>query len=306
MARRRGKRANRQHRARGKSQPQPPQVSIVVVNHEANHYLARAAESILRQVKRIAYELVVVDTSLAPRPLEAAPARLHWMASPPGSGFAAAANVGVRASTAPYVLLLNPDTELQNDAVSALVGYLESHPRVGIAAPKLVNPDGSLQLSCRSFPSYSTGLFHRYSLLTRWLPQNRFTRRYLLTDWNHDSVRSVDWVSGACLMVRRKVFDTVGLLDESFFLYAEDVDLCYRARQAGWDIVYIPSGVVLHHIGGSSQFAPARAIRERHRSMWTYYRKHLAGSPLLDLVAYAGIQLRCAYHLARLRMLRSR
>jgi hypothetical protein len=103
-------------------------------------------------------------------------------------------------------------------------------------------------------------------------------------------------------MVRRKVFDTVGLLDENFFLYAEDVDLCYRARQAGWDIVYVPSGVVLHHIGGSSQFAPARAIRERHRSMWTYYRKHLSGNPLIDLITYVGIKLRCVYQLGRWRI----
>src|SRR5213083_421835 len=149
-----------------------------------------------------------------------------------------------------------------------------------------------LEYSARAFPDHLTFLFNRYSLLTRLFPENRFSRRYLLTDWDHASVRQVDWLSGACLMVRREAIDRVGPMDEAFFLFNEDVDWCRRMRLAGWAVTYVPEAVVVHHIGASKAKVDPRVIFERHRGMIHYFHKHHPAPPPVSMLADALIMFR--------------
>ena len=174
---------------------------------------------------------------------------------------------------------------------------MEANSRIGIAGLKIINPDGSIQLSCRSFPSYTTALFHRYSLLTRWFPNNPFSRRYLRMDLSRDRMQEVDWVSGACLLHKRTLLNSIGYLDESFFMYCEDVDFCFRAKKAGWQVLYYPAAAVMHHIGGSSSKASRRMILKRHESMWNYYAKHYRRNFLKDGIVGGAIAFRCFLYL---------
>ena len=213
-------------------------------------------------------------------------------------GFAAGVNRGASVSTGEALAILNPDTLLTDNALLPMWRYLKEHPQIGVLGPRLLDEDGSVQLSCRRFPGFGTALFNRYSLPTRLFPRNRFSAAYLLSDWDHSQIREVDWLSGACWMVPRRAFHHIGRLDEAYFMYIEDVDFCQRAHRAGWKVVYFPQVSLVHHIGRSTGTLPNRMIIERHRSMWHYYRRYMRGSPLLDGAAFLGINARCAVLLA--------
>jgi hypothetical protein len=162
-----------------------------------------------------------------------------------------------------------------------------------------LNPDGTLQYSCRRFPRLATGLLRKVPL-GRLIPDNRWNREYLMSDWAHDTVREVDWVSGAAMCLRAEALAQVGLLDEEYFMYCEDVDWCYRARRAGWKIYYLPRAVVTHVVGRSTDLRPLRMVREFHRSMIRFYWKHYARGvpPPLRALLPLGIWMREAVVLA--------
>jgi hypothetical protein len=172
------------------------------------------------------------------------------------------------------------------------MGYLRGHPRTAVAGPMIRDGDGTLQYSARAFPDHLTFLFNRYSLLTRLFPRNRFSRRYLLSDWDHASVRDVDWLSGACLMVRREAIQEVGGMDEAFFMFNEDVDWCRRMKLAGWAVTYVPQARCVHHVGASRSKVAPRVIVERHRGMIHYFHKHHPANPVVTFCADALILMR--------------
>ncbi len=275
-------------------------LSVVIVNYNALAYVRRCLASLGEGARGLAWEAVVVDNASREPGVEALAsefANVRVLRRARNDGFAAGANAGIRAAHADAVFLLNPDTRVMPDAASTLLCYLRAHPDVGIVAPKLVNPDGSLQLSCRRFPTLWAGLFNRYSLLTRLFPGNRFSTAYLMTDWDHACARDVDWVSGAAMMAPRAALECVGGFDEGYFFAMEDVDLCRRMHDAGLRVVYLPTAVVEHRIGGSSSTVPARALIARHRGMWRYYRRYLRRNPPLDALVAGGIAARCALQL---------
>lgn len=276
-------------------------LSVVVVSFNARDYLRCCLASLLEHTKGVSHEVIVVDNASWDGSAEMVQAEFPQavlIRLPVNVGFAAGCNRGIEHAAGEFVLLLNPDTELSEDAFSPMVTYCRQNPSVGILGPKLLNSDGSLQLSCRHFPSHLTSLFNRQSVLTRLFPGNRFSRRYLMTDWAHDRIEPVDWLAGACMMLRREMVERIGGLDEGYFMYIEDVDLCYRAHHAGYEVVYFPSVAVTHHIGKSTETMPNRSIVQWHRSMWRYYRKHMRGNLLLDVLTLAGIAARCAYQIA--------
>jgi N-acetylglucosaminyl-diphospho-decaprenol L-rhamnosyltransferase len=207
-------------------------------------------------------------------------------------GYAKAVNRGFAESTGRQVLVSNPDCVWREGAVEALAAWLDAHPRCGIAAPRIRNTDGSLEYSARSYPDHFAFLFNRYSLLSRLFPRNPWTRRYLLLDWDHASPRSVDWVSGAAMLVRRDAVAAVGGMDEAFFMFNEDVDWCRRMNQAGWSVDYVPAAEAVHHIGASLGGVADRVILERHRGMIHYFRKHHPAPAPLDALAAALIMAR--------------
>lgn len=191
----------------------------------------------------------------------------------PNVGFAAGNNIGFRAARGRYLVLLNSDTVVPPGWLNELVATADAHPRAGLIGPRLHNPDGTLQYSCRRFPTLGAGLFRHTPL--EWLaPRNRFTADYLMRDWDHRSEREVDWLSGACLLARRELVESVGGLDEGYFFYFEDVDWSLRAHRAGWEVRYVPSPVVLHEIGRSSDRRPRRMIVRHHQSAYRFFCLH--------------------------------
>lgn len=276
------------------------EVSIVIVSYNSRADLPSCLESLREHTRGTSLEVIVVDNASADGTAALVATCYPWVrliGRSKNIGLSGALNEGVAASSGRFVMALNPDTRMEHDVLAPLAAYLREHLDVGIVAPKLLNDDGSLQLSCRAFPGYSTALFGRYSLLTRLLPRNRYSQRYLMGGYDHASIRDVDWVSGAALMFPRAVFDEVRGWDAGFFMFSEDVDFCRRVHDAGYRVVYFPQ-VALYHRIGVSRRAPARIVVARHRSMWRYYRKHLRGNALQDAVTAVGIATRCAVALA--------
>ena len=270
-------------------------LSVIVVNYKARDLLLECLLALAPDLARLESETVVVDNDSrdgAPEALAQRFPAVRVIANAENVGYGRAVNQGIRATSGTFVLVMNPDCEPHPGAVGTLLEYLRSHPQAAIAGPRLLRPDGGIEHSARSFPDHFTFLFNRYSLLTRLFPNNRFSRRYLLSDWDHLSVREVDWLSGAFLVVRRAAIAQVGAMDEAYFMFNEDVDWCRRMKFAGWANVYVPDAQVVHHVGASKSRVAPRVIVERHRGMIHYFRKHHPAPAPLDALAAAFIMAR--------------
>jgi GT2 family glycosyltransferase len=218
-------------------------LSLILVSYRSREPLLACLRALRTDARAagIRTETVVVDNDSRDGTLEALAAEFpdaRLIANRENVGYARAVNQGLAATGAPFALVLNPDCTVQAGALRALLDHAAAHPGAGLVGPKILNPDGSLEYSARSFPDHLTFLFNRYSLLTRLFPGNRFSRRYLLTDWDHASVREVGWISGACMLARRTAVEQVGGMDEAFFMFNEDVDWCRRMKPAGWAVTY--------------------------------------------------------------------
>jgi hypothetical protein len=270
--------------------PAPPDLSIVVVNWNVRELLRRCLVSIagsdgllVAGLDTLRYstngwqaEVIVVDNASADGSVAMLAQdfpRVQVIANQENLGFTRANNQGLTASRGRYVLFLNPDTELAPAALRLLLDYAEAHPQVGVVGPQLRHGDGSLQSSRRRFPSLAT-FFVESTVVQRWWPQNRVLARYYVLDRPDDAASQVDWVVGACMLVRRAMLEQIGGFDEGFFMYSEELDLCRRGVDAGWQVVYLPGAVVTHYEGKSSeQVVAARHIRF-HSSRVRYVRKY--------------------------------
>lgn len=280
-------------------------VAVLIVNFKAYEHLGRCLRSLLPALSP-ADEVVVVDqesTDTALNGLAAEFPGLRVVASAENIGFAAGVNRAAEASRAPLLLLLNPDAVLEPYALDTLRAALEQSALAGVVGPRVVNDDGSVQASARRFPDMTTPLGGRTSWLTSMFPRNWLAERNLM---GRDAVEPmrVDWISGACLMTRRDLFEQLGGLDESFFLYWEDADYCRRALGAGWHTLYVPTAVVHHSVGASSAHNPELAIRAFHASALRMYRKHAGpagrlAAPAVHAVLLVRQQMRLR-HAARL------
>ncbi len=275
-------------------------LGIVIVNYNTCELLRRCLETVFASVG-VMFRVCVVDNA-SPDESAVMVARefpqVMLIANTENVGYPAANNQGLRAlgfggdgATAPrYALLLNPDTELPSDALQQVVALMEARPELGALGPKLVRPDGSLDLACRrSFPSPEVS-FYRMVGLSRLFPKSRRFGRYNLTYLDPDEEAEVDSVVGAFMLVRREVIVQVGLLDESFFMYGEDLDWAFRIKQAGWRILYTPQVTVLHVKRAASRQS-SRARVEFWRAMEIFYRKHYAAETpwLLHVLILAAI-----------------
>ena len=271
-----------------------PELSAILVNYNAGAELRRALQSIADDMASRAWEAVVVDNNSADGSgeiaLEFAPsARL--IRNRENVGFARAVNQGLEATTAPLVLIMNPDCRLVGGALPVLGGTLARQDRCAIAAPKILNPDGSLQGSARGDPDMLTGLFGRRQILGRLVPWLGVSRRNVVAEQairsGEDSV-VVDWVSGACMLARREPLIELGGFDPRYFLYWEDADLCRRLRSRGYHVRYAPRATAIHRVGHSSRTAQAAAVRAFHDSAYLYYATHVARQRLHPKRVLAG------------------
>jgi len=280
-------------------------VSILIVNYRAYTEAACCLESLQKSLAGDV-EVVVVDHASDPTATLPLIQRFPWvrvLTVTGNPGFAAGVNRAARAARGKYFLLLNPDCVVDDDVAHPLAVWLDEHANVGVVGPLVRDPDGSVQASARRFPSATTGFAGRSSWLSRVWPTNRWTRRNLLAREVLSDPVEVDWVSGACMMVRRTAFEAVGGMDEQFFLYWEDADLCFRLKQRGWPTTYNPSVAVTHLTGRSSSRARKESLIAFHRSAFRYYRKHgglaaRAAAPIVFLV----LQTRLFLKLARLQL----
>lgn len=275
-------------------------IGVVIVTFRCRDLALAALRSLEARAPELLPTTVVVDNASFDGTVEAVRAAFPAVTVVEhrrNLGFAAAVNRGIDAlPNADVICLLNPDAELLDDGIFAAAAYLAAHPDVGVLGGRILNPDGSIQPSARAFPSHKNALFNRHSLLTKLFPGNRWSRQYLMTDWSHDDIRPVDWVSGAFMLIHRRALEAVGPFDPGYFFSIEDVDFCRRVHDAGLRVEYFPGAAVRHRVGGSSRKAVYRAMAGHHRGMWRYYRKHFRGNPLLHAVTAAGIGLRFALH----------
>jgi N-acetylglucosaminyl-diphospho-decaprenol L-rhamnosyltransferase len=285
-----------------------PQLAAILVNYNAGAELRRALQSVADEMTGHAWEAVVVDNASADGSAaiahEFAPcARLVRNAD--NVGFSRAVNQGIAASTAPLVLIMNPDCRLMPGAISTLRATLDAHPTCALAGPRILDPDGAVQGSARGDPDMLTGLFGRTSALRRWLPGLSISKRNVVAGDATEGGRAgsviVDWVSGACVLARRAALAAVCGFDERYFLYWEDADLCRRLRGRGYDVRHVPGATAEHRVGHSSRTARAASIRAFHASAYLYYATHVAPGVANPkrLVARALLSARCRIELIK-------
>lgn len=277
-----------------------PAVAAVLVNYNAGDELRLALQSIADELDGRPWEAVVVDNASidgsAAIAEEFAP-QVRLLRNTVNIGFGRGVNQGIAASTAPLVLIMNPDCRLAAGALGLMAAELTSHPDCAIVGPRILSPDGSVQGSARGDPDMLTGAFGRASTLRRLLPWLPVSKRNVIDDTVANATGSVvvDWVSGACMLARRSALAGVGGFDERYFLYWEDADLCRRLRRVGGHIRYLPGATAVHRVGHSSRTVRKPAIRAFHESAYLYYATHVAPNPAHPkrLVARALLTARC-------------
>lgn len=247
---------------------------------DANTLHSDAASSISDVKDGLDFELIVVDNASTDDTvpmLRAEFPKAILILNEKNEGFTRPVNQTLRQSRGRYMLILNPDTIILPGAITELIGYMDTHPEVGICGPKVLNRDGSLQKACRRGVSRPWATFSYFIGLSSLFPHSKLFGGYLLNYLDEDSIHVVDGVSGSCMLVRRQVVEHVGLFDERFFAYQEDADYCFQVNKAGWKVVYLPTAQIIHFGGqGGSRVQPYRSIYEWHRSYFLYYRKNLA------------------------------
>jgi N-acetylglucosaminyl-diphospho-decaprenol L-rhamnosyltransferase len=273
---------------------QAPDLGVVVVNWNTRDFLRECLTSLAKCPAAVRLSIVIVDNASDDGSSDMVRTEFPQFTlidSPINGGFAYANNIGLRHlgfsdgadtfQSPRYAMLLNPDTVVPDDAIPTLIAYMDAHPKVGVAGPKLLLPGGALDVACRrSFPTPEIS-FWRMIGFSKLFPHNRQFARYNLTFLPIDQDAEVDSVVGACMIVRREAITAAGLLDETFWMYGEDLDWAYRIKQVGWSIMYVP-GATVWHVKRAASRRSVRARREFWRAMLIFYRKHYrAQTPIL-------------------------
>jgi GT2 family glycosyltransferase len=253
-----------------------PMVSVVIVSWNARNYLEQCLNSLTDEVCRYPFEIIVVDNASSDGSIECVQTRfphVRLICNDANLGFAKANNIGIAQSAGRYVCLVNSDVKVLKDCITRLVDYCESHPKVGMVGPRIIGGDGQLQRSCRGFPSV-WNMACRSLALDTFFPRVKVFCGYALCHWPQENEAEVDILSGCFWLAKREALEEVGLLDEEFFMYGEDMDWCRRFWSGGWKLVFVPSSEAIHYGGASSANAPVRFYIEKQRADLRYWRKH--------------------------------
>lgn len=267
-------------------------VGAVIVNYNAGDDLTNCVTSLREQGVQ---DITVSDNGSKDNSLETLAAKFPDVPVNhlPNPGYGGGMNHAAKTQDNEFIYVMNPDAAVRPGAVKMLLERMDSDSKIGIIGPRIENEDGSLYPSARRFPSFKDGIPH--AILGMFKPNNPWTRRYKMQDWGHNSYREVDWVSGASMFCRREAFDGINGFDDDYWLYMEDVDLCWRMHRAGWKVVYDPEAVVVH-VGGTAtakSATPFRFVKAHHRSLIRYHSKTAQGvERLLFPLVLGGMAVR--------------
>lgn len=283
-------------------------VSILILNYNTCQLTLDCIQSVYQSHTQYAYEIIVVDNASSDGSATAIPAaypELTFIANTDNVGFAKGNNQGMKVAQGRYILLLNSDTIVQSDTLETMVSFMDAYPRAGASGCKIVLPDGSLDKACkRGFPTPAASFYYAFGF-SKWFPDNPRFNGYQLGYLNPDESYPIDSLVGAFMLVRREVIEQIGGLDEAFFMYGEDIDWCYRIKEAGWEIHYRGNTQIIHYKGASSRRKPFKIIYEFHRAMWLFHRKHYRQkySFVTNSVVFTGIGVKLMLSLIKNKLL---
>lgn len=270
-------------------------ISVIIVNYNVKDLLLQCLRSIQQAAKNISVEIIVIDNHSSDgsvnflKPLFPS---VEFISLKENIGFGRANNIGIEKAKGRYILILNPDTILEEETLEVMRDYMEAHPEVGIAGCKVLNPDGTFQLACRrGFPT-PWSAFCKLFGLQKLFPKSRFFAKYNQTFKDINESYNIDAVVGAFMFCRKEVFDDLDGFDPDFFMYAEDIDLCYRASKNGWKIAYVHSTSIIHYKGESTKRSSINEVKHFYKAMEIYSKKHFSGSSLFLFFIRFGIFIR--------------
>lgn len=251
-------------------------LSVIIVSWNARTALLDCLQSVMRETAQYVAETIVVDNASTDGSAEVVKHRfptVKLVINDTNLGFSKANNIGMRRSSGKYLCLINSDVLVKEGCVKRMMAFMDDHPRIGVLGPRIRGADGTVQRSCMGFPTL-WNTFCRALALDSIFGKTQLFGGYLMKHWPHDEIRSVDVINGCFWMVRREAVNEVGLLDERFFIYGEDIDWCRRFHAGGWDVVFYPEAEAIHYGGASSANAPVRFYLEMHRANHEYWRKY--------------------------------
>jgi GT2 family glycosyltransferase len=286
-------------------------VSILILNYNTRQLTINALRSVYQSETPSSYEVILVDNASIDDSIQHIQdefPEVILIQNQENVGFAIANNQAMRIAKGRYVLLLNSDTLIQPDTLETMLHFMDNHPEVGAAGCKLVLQDGTLDKACkRGFPTPSASFYYAFGI-SKLFPHIPRFNQYQLGYKDPDDAYPVDCLVGAFMFVRRTTIDQVGMLDEEFFMYGEDIDWCYRIKQAGWVNYYYPKTQILHLKGASSRRKPIKIVYEFHRAMWLFHRKHYKKqySFIVNSLVYGGIGVKLVLTLLKNQIKRMR
>jgi GT2 family glycosyltransferase len=254
-------------------------LSIIIVTWNSQEFIRNCLDSVFLSQGNFSSEVILVDNDSSDetaRIVEQLYPQVNLIQNRNNLGYAKANNQGIEEARGEYILLLNPDTQVLEDSLSLMYEFMQENPDVGVLGPKLLNPNKTVQASCREFPTFST-LVWEFSGLSRLFPNSPIFGRWRMGYFGFDHQREADQPMASCLILRRAVLEDVGTFDENFVMFFNDVDLCYRIKKGNWKIYFYPEAKVIHHKGASTRKAKARMIWLSHLAFYRFLKKHKTG-----------------------------
>ena len=271
-------------------------LSVCVVSYKVKDLLRECLRSLYEDVKTFSFEIIVVDNNSGDGSVEMVKTEFPGVTlvkNLKNAGFAVACNQAIRLSQGEFVLLLNPDTVVLPGTLQKVLDFMRSKKDAGIVGCRLLNPDGTLQLSCKSFPSI-IDTFSLNSVLYKLFPHTWLFGKCYMSYFRHDKLKEVDVVMGAFLLIRRKTIEEIGLMDEDLYMYYEETDLCLRTVRAGWKVYFFPDAEVIHYGGQSVNSMPKEMLVELYESQRKFFKKHHTwfAAQIVQTLSLGGVLLR--------------